>query len=197
MRSRASAWSPRCASSGSASGVDWGDGAGDDFVDYQMGGMTAPSAMGWMFWRGIAFAVPAASSPRCRSITGCSSASLSNAIRPYCESIFGGLLRRDVYAFLRLLTLTALVVMPFGMSARAPGRRITRRGDGGRHCDEQGGRPAEDTAIACRCTASCSMFMAEIAPAQAPSRSGQSIVGPIAQRGRACRPRPQRHLRRT
>ena len=27
-------------------------------VDYQMGGMTAPSVMSWMFWRGIAFAVP-------------------------------------------------------------------------------------------------------------------------------------------
>ncbi len=30
-----------------------------NFVDYQMGGMTAPSIASWMFWRGIAFAVPA------------------------------------------------------------------------------------------------------------------------------------------
>lgn len=30
-----------------------------NFVDYQMGGMTAPSVMTWMFWRGIAFAIPA------------------------------------------------------------------------------------------------------------------------------------------
>ena len=30
-----------------------------NFVDYQMGGMTAPSVMTWMFWRGIVFAVPA------------------------------------------------------------------------------------------------------------------------------------------
>ena len=30
-----------------------------NFVDYQMGGMTAPSIMSWMFWRGILFAVPA------------------------------------------------------------------------------------------------------------------------------------------
>jgi hypothetical protein len=30
-----------------------------NFVDYQMGGMTAPSVASWMFWRGIAFAVPA------------------------------------------------------------------------------------------------------------------------------------------
>jgi hypothetical protein len=30
-----------------------------NFVDYQMGGMTAPSVMSWMFWRGIAFAIPA------------------------------------------------------------------------------------------------------------------------------------------
>ena len=28
-------------------------------VDYHMGGMTAPSVMTWMFWRGIAFAIPA------------------------------------------------------------------------------------------------------------------------------------------
>ena len=30
-----------------------------NFVDYQMGGMTAPSIATWMFWRGIAFAIPA------------------------------------------------------------------------------------------------------------------------------------------
>ena len=30
-----------------------------NFVDYHMGGMTAPSIASWMFWRGIAFAVPA------------------------------------------------------------------------------------------------------------------------------------------
>ena len=30
-----------------------------NFVDYQMGGMTAGSIWTWMFWRGIAFAVPA------------------------------------------------------------------------------------------------------------------------------------------
>lgn len=30
-----------------------------NFVDYQMGGMTAPSVATWMFWRGIVFAVPA------------------------------------------------------------------------------------------------------------------------------------------
>ena len=28
-------------------------------VDYQMGGMTAPSVATWMFWRGIVFAIPA------------------------------------------------------------------------------------------------------------------------------------------
>jgi Domain of unknown function (DUF4396) len=28
-------------------------------VDYQIGGMTAPSVVSWMFWRGILFAVPA------------------------------------------------------------------------------------------------------------------------------------------
>ena len=28
-------------------------------VDYQMGGMSAPSVASWMFWRGIAFAIPA------------------------------------------------------------------------------------------------------------------------------------------
>jgi len=28
-------------------------------IDYQMGGMAAPSVMSWMFWRGILFAVPA------------------------------------------------------------------------------------------------------------------------------------------
>src|SRR5687767_3166422 len=30
-----------------------------NFVDYQMGGMTAPSIASWMFWRGIVLAVPA------------------------------------------------------------------------------------------------------------------------------------------
>jgi len=30
-----------------------------NFVDYQMGGMTAPHVATWMFWRGIVFAVPA------------------------------------------------------------------------------------------------------------------------------------------
>jgi hypothetical protein len=30
-----------------------------NFVDHQMGGMTAPSITSWMFWRGIVFAVPA------------------------------------------------------------------------------------------------------------------------------------------
>ena len=30
-----------------------------NFVDYQMGGMAAPSVASWMFWRGILFAVPA------------------------------------------------------------------------------------------------------------------------------------------
>ena len=29
-----------------------------NYVDYQVGGMTAPSVMSWMFWRGIAVAVP-------------------------------------------------------------------------------------------------------------------------------------------
>ncbi len=30
-----------------------------NLVDYQMGGMGAPSILSWMFWRGIIFAVPA------------------------------------------------------------------------------------------------------------------------------------------
>jgi hypothetical protein len=30
-----------------------------NYVDYQMGGMTAPSVASWMFWRGIALAIPA------------------------------------------------------------------------------------------------------------------------------------------
>jgi hypothetical protein len=30
-----------------------------NFVDYSMGGMTTPSIATWMFWRGIAFAIPA------------------------------------------------------------------------------------------------------------------------------------------
>jgi hypothetical protein len=30
-----------------------------NYVDYQMGGMAAPSIVSWMFWRGILFAVPA------------------------------------------------------------------------------------------------------------------------------------------
>lgn len=30
-----------------------------NFVDYQMGGMGAPSVASWMFWRGLLFAIPA------------------------------------------------------------------------------------------------------------------------------------------
>ena len=30
-----------------------------NFVDYQMGGMAAPSILSWMFWRGLLFAGPA------------------------------------------------------------------------------------------------------------------------------------------
>lgn len=30
-----------------------------NLVDYQMGGMTAPSVLSWMFWRGVLFAIPA------------------------------------------------------------------------------------------------------------------------------------------
>jgi hypothetical protein len=30
-----------------------------NYVDYQMGGMAAPSIASWMFWRGLLFAVPA------------------------------------------------------------------------------------------------------------------------------------------
>ena len=30
-----------------------------NLVDYQMGGMAAPSVASWMFWRGVALAVPA------------------------------------------------------------------------------------------------------------------------------------------
>lgn len=30
-----------------------------NLVDWSMGGMTAPSVLSWMFWRGIAFAIPA------------------------------------------------------------------------------------------------------------------------------------------
>ena len=30
-----------------------------NYVDYQMGGMTAPSVASWMFWRGLVFAIPA------------------------------------------------------------------------------------------------------------------------------------------
>ncbi len=30
-----------------------------NFVDYQLGGMSAPSVASWMFWRGLAFAIPA------------------------------------------------------------------------------------------------------------------------------------------
>jgi hypothetical protein len=30
-----------------------------NWVDYEMGGMAAPSILSWMFWRGLVFAVPA------------------------------------------------------------------------------------------------------------------------------------------
>jgi uncharacterized protein DUF4396 len=30
-----------------------------NWVDYEMGGMAAPSILSWMFWRGLIFAVPA------------------------------------------------------------------------------------------------------------------------------------------
>ncbi len=30
-----------------------------NWIDYEMGGMAAPSVLSWMFWRGLLFAVPA------------------------------------------------------------------------------------------------------------------------------------------
>ena len=86
-------------------------------------------------------------------------------------------------AFLRLLAVVALVAMPFGMSAASagPAHHAPAEATAG-HCDEQGGQPAEDPGDRLAgCTASCSMFMADIAAAEAPvALAAQSKVRPIA-----------------
>ena len=101
----------------------------------------------------------------------------SPSSEPYFRAMFT--------AFLRLLTLVALVVMPFGMSAASagPAPHAPAAATAG-HCDEQGGQPAEDPGDRLAgCTAGCSMFIAEIAPAEAPVAIGaQSLVRPIARR---------------
>ena len=86
-------------------------------------------------------------------------------------------------AVLRLLTVAALVVMPFGMSAASIGSAqhasVANKG----HCDDQSGKPAEEPVDRLAgCTAGCSMFMAEIAPAEAPiAVLGEAVAGPILQ----------------
>ena len=88
-------------------------------------------------------------------------------------------------ALLRLLALAALVVMPFGMSAASagPAHHAPAAAAAG-HCDEQGGQPAEDPGDRLAgCTAGCSMFIAEIAPPEAPIvLLGQAMTGMVEQR---------------
>lgn len=88
-------------------------------------------------------------------------------------------------AFLRLLAVVALVVMPFGMSAASagPAHHAPAAAPAG-HCDEQGNQPVEDPGDRLDgCTAGCSMFMADSAPAdKAIELIGEAVAGPIAQR---------------
>jgi hypothetical protein len=74
-------------------------------------------------------------------------------------------------AFLRLLTLAALAMMPFGMAASASPAHHSAAAASAAHCDEQPGEPAQDTRDPAGCTAGCSMFMA------APVTAGEGLAG--------------------
>jgi hypothetical protein len=74
-------------------------------------------------------------------------------------------------AILKLLTLVALALMPFGMSAAsaAPVHHAPAAG-AARHCDEQGGQPAQTSSDkALDCAMACSMLVAAEARVEEPA----------------------------
>ena len=73
-------------------------------------------------------------------------------------------------AILRLLTMAALAMMPIGMASAGAGpvHHAPSAASAG-HCDDQDGQPAEERRDGLPgCTAGCSMFMADLASADAP-----------------------------
>lgn len=81
-------------------------------------------------------------------------------------------------ALLRLLTVAALTLMPFGMgAANASGTRHAPTMAGAGHCDEQDGQPIEKSRdLLAGCPAGCSMFIAELARPEEPT----SLLGQVA-----------------
>ncbi len=92
---------------------------------------------------------------------------------------------------LRLLTLLALVLMPFGMGAASavPVHHAAAAADAG-HCDEQGGEPAgQSREQASDCAVSCSMLALAEARIQAPVQTPRmALARPLLERGTGLHP---------
>jgi hypothetical protein len=86
---------------------------------------------------------------------------------------------------IRLLTLAALALMPFGMSAAAAGPAPHAAAPpAAGPCDEQGGRASDESADRpAGCSAGCPMFVADLVPTAAPLVAvGQTPAPPLAGR---------------
>ena len=94
------------------------------------------------------------------------------------EAYFAAMLMR----FLRLLTLAALALMPFGMGAASasPADRAPAAAMAG-HCDEGHGQPADDVGDRMSgCTAGCAMALAEPVAASAPDPLPREMMAEAA-----------------
>ena len=111
-------------------------------------------------------------------------------MRGVARQLFGAYLGPMSATILKLFTLLALALMPFGMSAAMAGPVDHSSAATAEHCGEHGGQPAEkSTKQSVDCAMACSMLIAaetrigELAPAVrlAPAR-------PFAKRGTGLHP---------
>ena len=98
----------------------------------------------------------------------------------------GAYLAPMLAAILRLLTIAALALMPFGMaaaSAAVPVHHPQASSSAG-HCDDQDGEPSRESQDPLPgCSAGCSMFMAEKEPTpETIVAASQSTAASIARR---------------
>jgi hypothetical protein len=92
---------------------------------------------------------------------------------------------------LRLLTLLALVLMPFGMgAANAAPAHHAPVATTAQHCDEHGSQPADQTRDeAMDCAVSCSMLAVADAQVEEPAVAHAIVtVPPVAERGAGLHP---------
>ena len=91
---------------------------------------------------------------------------------------------------LKLMSLLALVLMPFGMSAAmaAPGHQPTAAT--AEHCGEHGGQPAEKSPKqSAACAVACSMLIAAETPMDEPAPAVRlPPARPLAERGTGLHP---------